>query len=221
MRTGIIPGFLNMGRHEVFNEIRKIIKYEYINFIYSMLVLVEEFNNKTFIFLFEVSEEVSRIDNFQIDLLYDLIDIVYEAKKIFKDFNKNLFLAIEKGIKAFKLDFNDFIHDMMGDLLYLIDFLSINLNKNDILRNGMDDLIREELTIKLKNIRNIINVIVDNLKKNIELDYKEEINERNINSIKVYSETKLKEYLENLEYRSENIIIIASVIINFSAIRVR
>ena len=198
---------VNENKHEVFNEIRKIIKYEYINFIYSMLVLVEEFNNKTFIFLFEVSEEVSRIDNFQIDLLYDLIDIVYEAKKIFKDFNKNLFLAIEKGIKAFKLDFNDFIHDMMGDLLYLIDFLSINLNKNDILRNGMDDLIREELTIKLKNIRNIINVIVDNLKKNIELDYKEEINERNINSIKVYSETKLKEYLENLEYRSENIII--------------
>jgi hypothetical protein len=50
---------VNENKHEVFNEIRKIIKYEYINFIYSMLVLVEEFNNKTFIFLFEVSEEVS------------------------------------------------------------------------------------------------------------------------------------------------------------------
>ena len=194
------------NRHEVFNEIRNITKNEYIDFIYKMLFLVEEFNNQTYDFLINVEEEVGRIENFQIDLLYDLIDIVYEARKIFKDFNKNLFLAIEKGIKTFKFDFDDFIHEMMGDLLYLVDFLTINLNKNDILKNGMDDITRLELTTKLRNIRNIINVLVENLMTNIELDYKEEIDESNLNSIKVHSETKLKEYLEDLEKRSSDII---------------
>ena len=197
---------VNNNKHEVFNEIRNQTKKEYIDFIYEMLDLVEEFNNKTFDFLVEVSNEVSRINNFQIDLLYDLIDIVYEAKKIFKDFNKNLFLAIEKGIKTFKLDFKDFIHEIMGDLLYLVEFLSVNVNKNDIFKKAIDVTIREELTWKLRNIRNIINVIVDNLLNNIELDYKRKVDVSNLNSIKYYSEAKLKKYLEQLEERSTDII---------------
>ena len=105
------------NKHEIFNEIRIITKNEYIDFINKMLLLVEEFNNKTCDFLLEVKEEVAKIENFQLDLLYDLIDIIYESKKIFKDFNKNLFLAIEKGIKTFRLDFQDFLYEMMGNLL--------------------------------------------------------------------------------------------------------
>ena len=194
------------NKHEVFNEIREITKKEYINFINNMLLLVEEFNNKTIIFLKEVDEEVSKIENFQIDLLYDLIDIIYEVKKIFKDFNKNLFLAVEKGIKTFRYDFDDFIHEIIGDLLYLVDFLSINLNKNEILRNGVDDITREEITRKLKDMRNIINVITEHLMNNIDNDYKEEMDESNMNSIKVNSNKKLKEYLEDLEDKSNKII---------------
>ena len=99
-----------------------------------MLKLVEGFNNKTILFLLEVEKEVSKIENFQLDLLYDLKDIINETKRIFRDFNKNLFMAIEKGIKIFRYDFEDFIHEMMGNLLYLVEFLSINLNKNEILK---------------------------------------------------------------------------------------
>ena len=149
---------------------------------------------------------MAKIENFQLDLLYDLIDIIYETKKIFKDFNKNLFLAIEKGIKVFRLDFQDFIYEMMGDLLYLVDFLSINLNKNDILKNSMDIETREELILKLKNMKNIINIIKETLLQNIDNDYKEEMDEKNINSIKIYSEEKLKECLIELEEKSMKII---------------
>ena len=194
------------NKHEVFNEIREITKKEYIDFINNMLLLVEEFNNKTIIFLKEVDEEVSKIENFQIDLLYDLIDIIYEAKKIFKDFNKNLFLAVEKGIKTFRYDFDDFIHEIIGDLLYLVDFLSINLDKNEILRNGVDDITREEIIRKLKDMRNIINVITEYLMNNIDNDYREEMDESNMNSIKVNSNKKLKEYLEDIEEKSNKII---------------
>ena len=114
---------------------------------------------------------MAKIENFQLDLLYDLIDIIYETKKIFKDFNKNLFFAIEKGIKVFRFDFQDFIYEMMGDLLYLVDFLSINLNKNDILKNAMDIETREDLILKLKNMRNIINIIKETLLQNIDNKY--------------------------------------------------
>jgi hypothetical protein len=171
-----------------------------------MLLSVEEFNNKTYIFLLEVEEEVSKIENFQIDLLYDLKDIIYESKKIFKDFNKNLFNAIEKGIKTFRLDFKDFVHEFMGNLLYLVEFLSINLNKNEILKNGIEEETREEVTTKLKNMRNIINVIMNNLLDKIENDYNKEMDETNLNSIKVDATKKLKQYLEDLEKNSERII---------------
>ena len=197
---------VRMNKHEVFNEIRIITKNEYISFINKMLLLVEDFNNKTCIFLLKVKEEVAKIENFQLDILYDLIDIIYETKKIFKDFNKNLFFAIEKGIKVFRFDFQDFIYEMMGDLLYLVDFLSINLNKNDILKNAMDIETREDLILKLKNMRNIINIIKETLLQNIDNDYKEEMDEKNINSIRIYSEEKLKEYLNELEEKSMKII---------------
>ena len=197
---------INLNKHEIFIEIRIITKNEYIDFIKDMLLLVEEFNNKTYIFLLDVEEEVSKIENFQLDLLYDLVEIIRETKKIFKDFNKNLFLAIEKGIKTFRLDFKDFVYEMMGDLLYLVEFLSVNLNKNDILKKGINEEVREEITIKLQNMRNIINIIEDSLIDNIDLDYKEEMDETNINSIKVYSIKKLEDYLEDLEVKSLQII---------------
>ena len=193
-------------KHELFNEIRIITKKEYIDFIEKMLNSVEIFNNNTLIFLKNVEEEVAKIENFQLDLLYDLQDIIYESKKIFKDFNKNLFMAIEKGIKTFRLDFQDFVHEMIGNLLYLVDFLSVNLNKNEILKNSIKQEVRDEVTTKLKNMRNIINVIEEYLMNNIEKDYKEEMDESNINSIKIYSNQKLNEYLEDLEQKSKNII---------------
>ena len=38
---------------------------------------------------------------------------------------------------------------------------------------------------------------------NIEKDYKEEMDESNINSIKIYSNQKLNEYLEDLEQKGQ------------------
>ena len=197
---------VNNNKHEIFKQIRIVTKDEYIDFIKNMLKLVEDFNNKTILFLLDVEEEVSKIENFQLDLLYDLKDIIHETKRIFKDFNKNLFMAIEKGIKTFRLDFEDFIYEMMGNLLYLVEFLSINLNKNEILKKGINEEIREEVIEKLKDMRNIINIIKDNLLMDIDRDYKEEMNESNENSIKIYSEKQLQNYLEDLEIKSNNII---------------
>ena len=95
---------------------------------------------------------------------------------------------------------------MMGNLLYLVEFLSINLNKNEILKKGINEEIREEVIEKLKDMRNIINIIKDNLLMDIDRDYKEEMNESNENSIKIYSEKQLQNYLEDLEIKSNNII---------------
>ena len=66
------------------------------------------------------------------NLLYDIIDQIYESKLIFKKFNRNLFNSIEKGILTFKCDINDCIDIIIGQLLYITDFLGVNINKNEI-----------------------------------------------------------------------------------------
>ena len=52
---------------------------------------------------------------------------------IFKEFIKKLFEAVDKGVTNFKYDLNTFIEEIIGELLYLTDFLSVNFNKNEIL----------------------------------------------------------------------------------------
>ena len=120
-----------------------------------MIDILFNFENSTLIFLNEIENELHNIADFQIDVLYDIIDEIYEAKQIFKHFNKNLFKSIEKGILSFKYDIKDYINEIIGDLLYITDFLSINLNKNEILKNAIDKNTREIVTKKLKDFRNI------------------------------------------------------------------
>ena len=114
--------------YEFINKIREITKESYIEYIHNMIHNLYIFNNKTLKFLEEIEEETNKIDIFQIDLLYDIIDLIYDAEIIFKKFNQNLFKAIEKGILTFKYDIKDYIENIIYDLLYLTDFLSINLN---------------------------------------------------------------------------------------------
>ena len=128
----IILGDVKNEQYDFINKIRNITKKEYIGYIYSMLELLENFENKTLIFLEGVENELKYIDDFQIDLLYDIIDQLYECKQIFLKFNRNLFKSIEKGILTFKCDINDYIDSIIGQLLYITEFLAVNINKNDI-----------------------------------------------------------------------------------------
>ena len=129
----IILNNSKQGKYEIMNNIRVTIEEEYINYIYNMLNSLEKFQNNTSIFLENIQKEIEKINDFQIDLLYDLVDQIYNAKQIFKNFNKNLFKAIEKGIITFRYDIRDYIEEIIGELLYLTDFLCTNINQNEIL----------------------------------------------------------------------------------------
>ena len=107
-----------------------------------------------------------------------------------KQFNKNLFKSIEKGIVVFQSDINEFTENIIGDLLYITDYLSININKNEILIKTYDEITREELSFKLKSIREIINLAFELLISNINSDYYNEMSVNNNESIKFYSELK-------------------------------
>ena len=78
--------------YEFINKIREITKESYIEYIHNMIHNLYIFNNKTLKFLEEIEEETNIIDIFQIDLLYDIIDLIYDAEIIFKKFNQNLFI---------------------------------------------------------------------------------------------------------------------------------
>ena len=92
----IILGDVKNEQYDFINKIRNITKKEYIGYIYSMLELLENFENKTLIFLEGVENELKYIDDFQIDLLYDIIDQLYECKQIFLKFNRNYLNLLKK-----------------------------------------------------------------------------------------------------------------------------
>jgi hypothetical protein len=193
-------------KYDIINKIKKITKEEYINYIYNMVNILEIFENNTLKFLDDIEYELIEISDFQIDILYDIIDDIYESRLIFKKFNRNLFNSIEKGIIKFKYDITEYINDVIGDLLYITDFLSVNINKNEILVNSIDEFTREEIKIKLKNFRNIILEIIDLLILDINKEYQEEMNIENNNSIKFYSNEKALIFINNTEEKSNKVI---------------
>ena len=201
----IILQNIKLEKYDVFNEIRKITKEEYINYIYNMIDILEKFENNTMTFLENIELELNNVYEFQIDILYDIIDQIYESKLIFLQFNKNLFKSIEKGILTLRYDLRDYIEEIIGDLLYITDFLAININKNEILIKAIDLNTRTDTTIKLKDFRNIILIIMDILMNNINNDYEMEMNLNNNNSIKYYSYQKAEEFLNNTQEKSDKV----------------
>ena len=195
-----------MKKYNEINIIKNITKEEYLNYIYKMLNILANFYNKTLIFLENITEELKNINDFQIDILYDIIENLYESKLIFKYFNPNLFKSIEKGIIKFKYELNEFIEKLIGDLLYITDFLAININKNEILVNSINEGIRNEVKLKLKNFRNIILEIIDIIINDINQDYQKEMNNNNNQSIYSYSNQKTLEYLNLIENKSNKVI---------------
>ena len=146
---------------EILNNITIATKEEYMNYIIHMFDIIIEFKNESLIFLDNIKSEVDKIQLFQIDILYDIIDVIYDGELIFKEFIKKLFKAVDRGVTSFKYNIRDFMEEIISELLYLTDFLSVNINKNEILKNAIDIEIRRNITIKLKNFRNIILRIVE------------------------------------------------------------
>ena len=202
----IILKNIKLNKNELINEILIVTKNEYIKYIYDMVDILAKFQNDTIRFLDNVEKEVYNINIFQIDVLYDIIDSIYDCKIIFKKFNKNLFNAIEKGILTFKYDIKDYIDEIIGDLLYLTDFLAVNINKNEILKKQLDETIRKNITIKLKDFKDIIINIMDIIIDRINLDYDNEMSIDNQNSVKYYSEEKSIELLKEIDDKSNDVI---------------
>ena len=203
----IILDDVENNKYEIFSKIREITKKEYINYINEMINNLGNFTDATLLFLDKIEEEVENITKFEkIDFLYDILDNIYECKLLLNQFSKNLFKAIEKGILSFKADIFDFKELIIGDLLYITDFLSININKNSILIKSLDEKTRKDLTFKLRSFGDIVKLILDLLISNINYDYKMEMSLDNIDSIKYDVNLKSKDYLEQIEEKSNSTI---------------
>ena len=70
-------------KYEIFNEIRKITKNEYINYVNNMINNLENFYNDTLKFLNDIRNELSNINDFQIDVLFDIIDSINDSIELF------------------------------------------------------------------------------------------------------------------------------------------
>ena len=177
--------------YDTLNQIRIVTKNEYIDYIKRMSEIISNFENKTLLFL---------------DNIYDIVDAIYDGKQLFKNFIKNLFKAVEKGIITFKYDIKDYIEEIIGELLYLTDFLSININKNEILKRAIEEQERNITTKKLKDFRNIIISIMDLLIANINEDYNKEMSLKNENNIKYNTEIMINNFIEEIDEKSNALI---------------
>ena len=167
--------------YEIIGNITEATKSEYINYINNMTEDIINFENDTLVFLRNALNEVNIIRSaFQLDVLYDIVDVIYDGLLVFKEFTKKLFKAVDRGVTSFKYDLRDFMEEKIGELLYLTDFLSVNLNKNEILRNAISEDDRQRVTLKLKNFRNIILRIMEIITDKIFRDYAEEMSVNNV-----------------------------------------
>ena len=91
-------------------------------------------------------------------------------------------------------------------MLYITDFLAVNINKNDILIKAIDENTRKDITYELKDFRNIIFIIMELLTSNINNDFENEMNVENNKSIKYISNERALEFLNNIENKSEETI---------------
>ena len=167
------------GQYNVFNIIRETIKNDYKDYIKFMNNLLINFCNNTLLFLDNIQEEMEKIDEFSIDYFYDIIDVLIDGKMILKEYVLKLFSSVEKGIIILKKNINNNAEKNIGDFLYITDFLSINLNKNELLKKAFEEDTRKELSFKLDEFRNIVNFIINLLIFHINNDYLGEITDNN------------------------------------------
>ena len=190
------------NEYEILNEIRNVTKNEYLYYIDDMFNLIISFKNDTILFLEDIKHEVDLIQTFQLDVLYDIVDIIDDGIKVFREFIKKLFKAVERGVNNFKYDLRDYMEEKIGELLYLTDFLSININKNEILKNAIDLEKRQNITVKLKDFRNIILRIEQILNDNIINDYEEEMSIDNKDSVKFNKEFIILNSIEEIDNKT-------------------
>ena len=194
------------NKYEIFNEIRKITKNEYIIYIQNITYILQNFYNDTLIYIKDIKNELNSINDFQIDFLFDIIDSINESKEIFENFNYKLFDSIERGIIQFKYELDEYFNIEIGSLLYVTEFLSANINKNEILKKYIEEQKRNEVQILLKDFRNIINQIIDLLLNNINSDYEFEFSENKKESIKSINIKRINDYLFKLDSNSSELI---------------
>ena len=192
-------------KYNEFLEIRKTIKNENINYIYSIINNLEIFSNAILLFLEQIWNEVNYMTKFEkIDFLYGILDNIYESKLLLKHFNENLYKAIEKGILSFGSDIQLFLEPIIGDLLYIADFLFLNINRNEIIRRAYNEKTLNDLSFKLKNIKTFLQNILSN--ENINKDYYEEMDINNKNSIISFYNMKTANFLNEIENNSYKVI---------------
>ena len=189
-----------------FEKIKEIIKNEYIEHINLSIYHLRVFSNFTLNYLDEISSLINTTNNIQIDILYDIIDNIEDCKNILKNFCKLLFNSIENGIKLFKFDLEDHIESVIGDLLYITEFISNGLENDEILKNSLEEKIKNDTIFKLKNFKNIINIIINQLVEEILIDYKEQMLSSNNIGIKFKTEKESSEFLSKIKNNSENLI---------------
>jgi len=202
----LILNDIKLDKLEQFKMIREITKYEYINFINSVINSLDEFSKNVLIYINKLEILIQNITDIKLDLLYDIIDNIEESKKIFKNFISLLFNSVIKGVKIFKYNLDNHIEEILDELSYITEFISSGLKNNEILKTILDEETKNRTIYKLKDFKNIIHIITSILTEQILNDYEKELINKELQNIRFTSEKKKEDLLSKIESNS-NILI--------------
>ena len=202
----LILNNIKLDKLEQFKMIREITKYEYINYINSIINSLDEFSKNVLIYINNLEILIQNITDFKLDLLYDIIDNIEESKKIFKNFISLLFNSVIKGVKIFKYNLDNHIEEILDELSYITEFISSGLKNNEILKTILDEETKNRAIYKLKDFKNIIHIITNIITEQIINDYEKELLNEELLNIRFTAEKKKEDLLTKIESNS-NILI--------------
>jgi len=202
----LILNDIKLDKLEQFKIIREITKYEYINYINSVINSLDEFSKNVLIYINKLEALIQNITDIKLDLLYDIIDNIEESKKIFKNFISLLFNSVIKGVKIFKYNLDNHIEEILDELSYITEFISSGLKKNEILKSILDEETKNTAINKLKDFKNIMLIITNLLTEQIINDYEKELLNKELLNIRFTAENKKEDLLIKIESNS-NILI--------------
>ena len=180
---------------QMINEV--MIQYkEYINLMKDN---IDIFHIHNYEFINNVNNALMHLREFTVDVLYDLMDQIENAKNVYNTFSTLLFNSVDKGLNVFKSEMYSTLLSIINEPLTIVEFIGNAMQTNHIMKSVLPEDQRKymtDITFSFKErifelIEIIYNYISSSqsssneltlLKNNITKDVKSKLNSFNIDT---------------------------------------
>ena len=145
----------------VIDDIIKEIASEYQIFVTTMKESIDVFHTNGLQYIENLEKSLTGLEDFSIDLMYDIKDQVEKVVDIYSNFVEDLFSSVASGIDSFEKSVRTTVTEIIGEVLNVIEFIASAFEENEIMRMIMSESERVETINLLREFRNKINSLIE------------------------------------------------------------